>query len=492
MSDSKSSYRQIVKATSIFGGVQVFSIIVSLVRSKAIAILIGPAGIGLIGLFNSVLNLMGSFTNAGLETSGVKSIAAADGKELAREISILNRLLWLTGLLGSISVILFSPLLSQLTFGNTDQTLGFILISVTLLFKQLTSGSLVVLQGLSRISHLAKANFYGNLLGLLISLPLYYYLKIDGIVPSLVLSSIAAMAVAAFFREKVKMETVSLTNREVLKEGKHLMILGFSLSIIGLLTSLSSYLLQVFINHIKGVSEVGFYSAGFTILNTYVGVIFTAMATDYYPRLAKICHDGLQIKRLVKEQSVIAILLLTPIVVLFLVFAPTVIRLLYSKEFLPIVPLVCWGILGMLIKAVSWSMGYILIAKGDSRVFVKTSIGFNSLFLVINILGYYFYGLEGLGVTFLINYLIHFFVLKMIVAKKYDFSFDAEFYRLFFYCLAICTAAFLSTYISLKLAKYAIMFGLILISGLFSLSELNKRINLKDFISGRIKNNNKE
>ncbi len=485
MTDTKSSYRQIIKSTSIFGGVQVFNMIISLVRSKVIAILIGPAGIGLIGLFNSALNLIASCTNSGIEISGVKAVATAENNAttLAKEVAILRRLIYFTGILGAVVVLLFAPVLSRITFGNTSQTLSFVLLSVTLLFKQLTNGNLLVLQGLSKVKYLAKANFYGNLLGLLVSLPLYYFFKIDGIIPAIVFSSVVAMIAAFFFRNKIKIDAVALTNKEVFTEGKQLIILGFSLSLIGLLTTLSSYLLQIFISNFKGVGEVGLYSAGFTIINTYVGVIFTAMATDYYPRLAKVCDDNFQIKKLVKEQSVIAILLLTPIIVVFLIFAPTVIRLLYSKEFLPIVPLVCWGILGMIVKAVSWSMGYVLIAKGDSKVFVRTSIGFNLAFLIINMIGFYFYGLQGLGITFLVNYIIHFFVLKLILSKKYAFTFDTEFYKLFLYCISICILTFLSLKIELVVLKYILLPLLVLISIYFSWIQLNQRLHFKDFLS---------
>ncbi|MEM0542802.1 oligosaccharide flippase family protein [Flavobacterium sp. j3] len=488
MADSQSSYRQIIKATSVFGSVQIFNILISLIRSKIIALLIGPTGIGVIGLFNSTLNLVGSFTNAGIETSGVKAISSAENSPelLNKEVSILKRLIWITGIIGMTAVAVLSPLLSRVTFGNNEYTLAFLLISFSLLFKQLTNGSLVILQGLSKIKYLAKANLYGNLLGLLISMPLYYFFKTDGIVPSIVFSSLIAMMVAFYFRAKIQIEHVRLTNKEVFSEGKQLIMLGFSLSLIGLLSTLSSYLLQVFISNYKNVSEVGFYSAGFTILNTYVGVIFTAMATDYYPRLSKVCHDNDSVKKLVGEQSIIAILLITPIIVIFLVFAPTVIRLLYSKEFLPIVPLVSWGILGMIIKAVSWSMGYILIAKGDSKLFIKTSIGFNSLFLIINIVGYYFYGLDGLGITFLINYLVHFLGLKIITTKRYDFNFDYEFYKLFLYCILICSVSFTCLYIYSDIIKFFSFSVLIIISLCFSFLQLNKRLNFKEFFSKKI------
>ena len=38
MSEEKVSYREIMKATSLFGGVQVFNIIVALIKSKIIAV----------------------------------------------------------------------------------------------------------------------------------------------------------------------------------------------------------------------------------------------------------------------------------------------------------------------------------------------------------------------------------------------------------------------------------------------------------------------
>lgn len=484
MQDSKSSYQKILKSTSVFGGVQLFNIIVSLAKSKFISVWIGPTGVGIIGLFNTAISLISGFTNVGIETSGVKAIStsAKEPDLLTREFSVLKRLAWISGIFGTIVVAFLSPILSRISFGNEDYTFAFVLISLTLLFKQLTTSYLVLLQGLSKIHFLAKANLYGSLLGLLISLPLYYFFKFDGIVPSIIFSSMAAMFITFYFGKKINIGTVKLTNKEVIKEGKHLIIFGFSLSLIGLLTTLSSYLVQVFISNYKGISEVGFYSAAMTILNTYVGIIFTAMATDYYPRLTKICSDNVQVKKLVTEQSVIAVLLLTPIVVCFLVFAPNVIRLLYSKDFLPIVPLICWGILGMVLKAVSWSMGYILIAKGDSKLFIKTSIGFNSVFLITNVLGYYFYGLEGLGITFLTNYIIHFFGLKIITKEKYSFEFTSEFYKLFAFCFSICAITFLTLRIENITFRYILLSVLMLFSIWFSYKELNQRLDFKDFI----------
>ena len=75
MTEKKDSYRQIMKATSVFGGVQVFQILISIVRSKFVAILLGPAGMGIVGLLTATTGLVNGFTNFGLGTIAVKNIS---------------------------------------------------------------------------------------------------------------------------------------------------------------------------------------------------------------------------------------------------------------------------------------------------------------------------------------------------------------------------------------------------------------------------------
>ena len=160
--EQKSSYRQIVKATSLFGGVQFFQIIISVIRSKFVAILLGPAGMGVVGLLTATTELVAGLTNFGLGTSAVKNISEANATDNRERISIViavvRRLVWITGLLGSLVTLVASPWLSQFTFGNKDYTIAFIWISITLLLNQLSTGELVLLQGLRKLQQLAKAS----------------------------------------------------------------------------------------------------------------------------------------------------------------------------------------------------------------------------------------------------------------------------------------------------------------------------------------------
>ena len=131
MTEQQSSYRQIMKATSLFGGVQVFNIIITLIRGKFVAVLLGPSGMGLNGLFLSTLRIIREATNLGLPQSAVKNIAEANGTGdvvmVSRTVSIFKRWIWLTAFLGATVTVVFSHLISKWTFGNDEYTFSFIL-----------------------------------------------------------------------------------------------------------------------------------------------------------------------------------------------------------------------------------------------------------------------------------------------------------------------------------------------------------------------------
>lgn len=197
MNKQQASYRQIMKATSLFGGVQVFQIIISVVRSKFVAILLGPSGMGIVGLLTSTTGLVAGLTNFGLGTSAIKNISEANATEdeqrISKVISVMRRLMWITGILGAVITLLFSPWLSQFTFGNREYTGAFIWISITLLLNQLSTGELVFLQGLRRLQDLAKANVYGSVAGLIVTIPLYYKFGVQGIVPVIIITAIITL-----------------------------------------------------------------------------------------------------------------------------------------------------------------------------------------------------------------------------------------------------------------------------------------------------------
>lgn len=491
MSNDKAAYRQILKVTSIFGGIQFFNIIIGIIKTKAIAIFIGPAGVGIMSVLNSTIDLIVRITSCGIETSSVREIAfnEQNPKQLSRIAQIINRISFITGFIGFIITLLFSEKLSILTFGNPDYKMLFQWVSISILIRQVINGKNSIFQGLRKVQDLAKANLYGSFLGLIISLPLYYFFKVDGIVPSIIISTFISYFIVVFYSRKsisyIKREGVKLD--DILKEGGEMIRLGLVLSLGGLMTVLASYLLQIYLTRNGGIEVVGYYNAGFTILNSYVGILFTVMATDYYPKLSAIINDNSKIRKVVFEQIYTAILIITPIVVCFIAFSFLIVRLLYSKEFLIISSMIIWGILGMVFKTVSWGIGYILIAKGDSKLFITNSVIFNVVSLALNIIGYYFWGLEGLGASYLIYYIIHFIAMRVIAKNKYDFYLENEFNLPFLICILLCLTTFGASFISIVLLKWILMILLIGVSMLYSYNQLDKKLNFKEIVTSKFK-----
>lgn len=484
--DHKNSYRQIVKATSLFGGVQFFQIIISVIRSKFVAVLLGPAGMGIVGLFTSTTGLVAGLTNFGLSTSAVKNISEAnatnDQNRISTVISVLRRLVWFTGILGAFVTLIFSPLLSKFTFGTKDYTLGFAWLSITLLINQLSVGELVLLQGLRRLQQLAKANVFGSLFGLIIAVPMYYILGVEGIVPVIIITAFSTLFFTWYFSRNIKITKQEITSTTLSTEGKSMMVMGFMISLSGLIALMAAYIIRIFINRTGNVADVGLYTAGFTILNTYVGMIFTAMGTDYYPRLSLVASNNKQCKEHINQQSEIALLILAPILIGFLVFIKWAVILLYSSKFLTITGMVYWATLGIFFKAMSWAIAFVFLAKGASKLFFWNELAGSVCGLGLSLLGYHLGGLTGLGISFLIGYLLYFVQVFVIAKLKFEFSFDRSLSLIFSIQFLLALSCFAA--VNLLNEPYAYIPGilLIIISGWYSYRELEKRIGVREMI----------
>lgn len=486
MTEQKSSYRQIMKATSLFGGVQMFQILIAIIRSKFVAILLGPEGMGIAGLLRSTIKVLEQLTNMGIRISAVRNIAAANAtnnqKKIATTVTILRRLVWLTGLLGMVTTFFAAPWLSDITFGNPEFTFAFRWLSISLLMTQFTNGQMVLLQGLRKLKYLAKANITGSLLGLFVTIPLYYYFGIKGIVPVILSSSAISLLLSFYFANKIKINPIKVSTKTTINEGKSMISMGVMISLSSLLTLLEAYLIRIYISNTGDLADVGFYSAGFAIIGTYVGMVFTSMGKDYYPRLAEVITDNLKMKETVNQQAEIAILILAPILNVFLIFINLVIVIMYSAKFLPISGMVHWAALGIFYKAATWSVGYIFLAKGDTKWFFWNQL-FGILFLLgANILGYTYFGLVGLGISFLVAYIFAFIQNLILTNYLYEFKFTGSFYSLFVLMFGISLASFI---LSLKVQgfwMYLIGIFLIITTSVISYRELDKRMDITTVI----------
>ncbi len=489
LSDNKSSYRSIFKATSLFGGVQVYQILIQIIKSKFVAVLLGPFGVGIQGLYQSALDLVQTATKMGLLQSAVREVSEANGsgeqERISRVITVLRRLVWITGLLGLFVVLFLSPILSKITFGDDKHVIPFVILSITLLFGQLSDGQMVVLQGLRRLKDLAKSSAIGVTLGLFISVPLFYFFGIGGIVPSLLISSLTTFLLTWYFANKVKIRSVQISIRQTLQEGKGMLLMGIAMSVSNILITLCAYILRGVIRSLDGPEMVGLYTAGFTIINTYFSMIFTAMSTDYYPRLAAVNNDNEECRKLANQQGEVASLIMTPLILICITYMPLILWLLYSDKFLLANDFIFWAVLGMMFKLASWLIAFNFIAKKETKIFIINETLLNTYTLVFSLVGYRIAGLSGLGIAFSLSNLVYLTQVFFIANKKYGFSFTKSLSSLFTiqYLFIICAA--LVSLLCRTYLSYILGTILIIVSCVFSFYELNKRTDIVGLIRRR-------
>ena len=486
MSQTKSSYASIMKATSIFGGVQVFNILITLIRGKTVAVLLGTAGMGLNGLLLSALKLVSTFTSLGIGDSAVRDISKAhssnDDLQIRTTFQVFKRLIWLTAILGIIVTILFSPLLSKFAFGDTSKTTSFIWLSVTFVFGALSGGIYTLLRGTRQIKLLAQANIYGGIVGLVVALPIFYFYGIAGVVPAIIATAFANYLVSLYFTSKVSFEPIAISWHETLELGKPIVQLGLSLTLKGILASGVAFALIAFISKTGNLSDVGLYSAANGIVEGYVGMVFTAMATDYFPRLSGVIHEDSKWKKLVNEQAELVLIILGIVLVLLLTTTPLLIRILLSKEFLDSQNFIQFAVLSIPLKGLVWVMGYIILAKGDNKLFLTVEIIANIIVLAFNLLFYHLYGLTGLGLSLSLSYLISIVFMLSILKKKYEFNFTFGVFKLLITSFISLISCLLAIHFLEKPYLYFVEFTIVLITICFFGYEFNKRIELRSIV----------
>ncbi|WP_289158922.1 oligosaccharide flippase family protein [uncultured Muribaculum sp.] len=417
----------VLKAMGLFGGLQVLGIVSSIVRSKLVALWIGPAGVGLFGLYNAALDMLASATQLNLRSSAVREIAMRDNDVNAVDVmvGVVRRWSWFLGLLGSVVVLLGAPLLSELTFGDESHVSAFLWLSVVMLLYSLTGGETAVLQGTRRLKKLAAASIWGTVAGTLLSIPLYYFYHLQSIVPSIIIFAAANLVAVLVVRYRTE-APVDIPLPAVVKKGRALVVLGAFLTVSAFATQLSSYIFMSYVNLSGGEEAVGYYQSGFTLVNRYLGLIFTALAMEYFPRLSTVSRSCKRLGVFVNHESGIVILAMMPAAILFIAFRELIVELFFTSQFAVIYDYISWGAAGSVLRGISWCMAYVILARGDGKLYLFTELLSCVFYLVFNFVAYSRFGIDGLGYAYFLWYLAYTIVVLAVCAKKYHITLSSR------------------------------------------------------------------
>jgi antigen flippase len=445
------TYGEIVKSSILIGGSSACNIAIGLLRTKALALLLGPAGFGLMGLYASLLNLTQAIAGMGIHSSGVRQIAVAAGSadtmRIARTATVLRRSSVVLGLLGACLLLVLSGPVSTLTFGNGDHADSVALLSVAVLLRTVSDGQGALLQGLRRISDVAKSGVVAGLLGALVSIALVYVFHDQGVVPSLIAIAGVSLLLSWLFSRKVTISTPTMSAAQVGQEAGALLKLGFAFMTSGVLIMGSAYMIRMMLVQQAGLSAAGLYHSAWAIGGLYVGFILQAMGADFYPRLTAVVENRGECNRLVNEQGQVSLLLAGPGIIATLTFAPLVTTLLYSSAFQEAVEILRWICLGTSIQVITWPIGFIVLAAGRQWTFFWAEVAYAVVYVSAAWVLIGSHGANGAGIAFFASYVFHGLMVYAIAHRLTGFRWSAPNRRLGLLLLALIGFTFSSAYV---------------------------------------------
>ncbi len=489
---SNSNYRSIFKSTALLGSVQLFNILIGIAKNKIVSLLLGTVGMGIIGMLTSATGVIASATNLGIASSGMKNVSQAyekgDIESFGKVVFVLKKLLWITGLAATFLCLVLCKQLSLWSFGNEDFTISFACLSISLLFAQLNSGNILVIQGCRRLKYYAKANVIGNLLSFVIAVPLYYKWGTKAIVPVLILTNVCTFICSFFYQKKINIKEIRTSKEETKDISQDVIRAGIAIASAEFFPIAASFLVRQFITIHGGLSDVGLFAAGFAILNSYVGMVFTAISSDYFPRLSGIADDDKKCEEVINQQIQMTCLLIAPLVSVLIVFVSLVIRLLYTEEFLPMAGMISWGCIGMIIKVATYCLGGVLIPKRANKAYFGLAILSAVAYVGFNILFYYLFGITGLGVAFCLWHVGDTLFAYMVVAKKYEIRYWRNTLIELLVLIVLVLLIVLTPYMDMALIITKIVqFCLAFLICIYSYKKLNGFIDLNTFIKSKIR-----
>lgn len=425
----EAGFWHVLKYTGIFGGVQGFYVLISIIRGKFAALLIGAGGMGLSDLYNRSVEFLGNTTNLGIGFSAVRHLSElyeeGDRAAMERYVRLVRSWTLLAALLGTFVCLGSAPFLSRLTTGTEAHTADFCLLSAVVGMTTFLGGELAILKGMRCLRRIAANTAIGALATLFVTVPLYAFMGRAGIVPAMTGSTAALLALT--LRASCRLFPWRADfSRRFLRGGVPLLQLGVAYVAAGILGSGTEMLIRTFLTRTVSLAEAGYYGAGVTVTVSYARLIFMAMDADYFPRLAATNGDTARMNATVNRQMDVLVLLMAPFLILFSLSLPLIVRILYTEDFLRIVPMVLGASFYMYFKAVYAPASYLSLARGDSTVYLGMELLYDVFFALCVVGGYCLGGLPGAGIALSVANLFDLLLVSAMYRRRYGFRFAGD------------------------------------------------------------------
>lgn len=431
-------FDRILKYTGVFGSVQGLSILVNMVLTKVKSVWLGPEGSGITESLNRTTDLVRNSTNLGISMVAVPEISnfagSSDQDGLADRIMLTRSWALLTSVIGVAVCLLLAPLLSRYAFdGDRGYSFSFMILSAAVAASAVTGGETAILRGTGMLRQIALSQLLAGVLSLCISVPLFWFLRYDGIVPALALTALATMVVTCFYSIRAFPYRARPFDLKYLKKGLGMIGFGLFFTITAFLGAWAWSFIARYLTVEGGPGLTGTYSTGYMLVTHLTTLLLSVTDSEYYPRLSAAGNDLPGAHSLMNSQSLAMCMLAAPLVILFMICVPVLVFVVLEYEkFYASIALAQMAVIGLFFKATYQPIAYLVLARSDSKIYLLQEVLCYILLVICVITGYNLAGSMGIGISLAAWELLYFLIVLIIGWLRYGFVMSAQLVRNFF------------------------------------------------------------
>ena len=425
---SDTSYDHVLKYTGIFGGVQGLKMLISVARVKLTAYLLGSWGMGLITAYNTVSDFLNKASNMGIplnatrKTSELFEVGADD--QIEHQVMVIRTWVLWSAFLSVLICLFFSPVISYFFFDHDwHRWPAVMLTSLIAVTNIIAEGECSILKGLRQVRKVAVIETILALGTLICTIPLYYVFGIRGVILGLIACGFLSAIVHFAFSLRLVKYRVKLFSQKTFCEGIPLIKVGIPYVLAGIANSGLQMIIPAIILAHHTMTELGYYNAGWNLMFGYAGLVFLALESDYFPRLSAVNTDKRRMNDTINQQIDVCALILSPLLILLVVFMPFVLELLFEEEFLVVEGMATLAVFYPFLRCLALPMGYSVLAKGHSIAFLVLEVCYDIFFGVLVWWCYNSFGLVGAGIALSVGALYDVVVYFIYCHVRYGFVF---------------------------------------------------------------------
>lgn len=390
------------------------------ILNKILAVYVGPSGYAVIGQFQNFIQIITAFAGSSVNTAVVKYTAEYyedEGKQIAIWKTAGTVVVIFSIIVASLILILQKHL-SLFIFQTTEYQSVFVWFAIFLLFFNLNTLFLAILNGKKEISKLVIANIAGSILSLAITGLLAIKFRLYGALIALSIYQSVAFFVTFIICYQSSWFKINYLFGKM--DSKVLKKLS-SFALMTIVSIVFGNLAQIVLRNILiaefDINYAGYWDAMTRLSGGYLIFASTILSVYYLPRLSEL-KNYKDIKQEVNYGYKVILPLACLASLCVYLYQDFIIGILFTKDFLPMKELMFWQLIGDVIKIGSWIVSFMMLSKAMTKIFIITEAFFALSIIPLSIIFVQYFGFKGIAMAFALNCLLYWIVCSYFSFKK--------------------------------------------------------------------------